>query len=75
MDSLEKLVAEILAVIPGNRAAENLALDVWVTGQQRGEAEGVAMGQVVLAGVREYEAHQRGLGKLIPGRAAGGSKL
>lgn len=57
MDALKTLFSEMRAVrdCEGVRA---LVLDLFEMAAERGEAEALAVGRVVLAGVRNYVAHE-----------------
>lgn len=56
MRELEEAIATVMAEwdTPATRA---LCLDCWVFAQAKGEAEGVALCRLVLAGVRDYKAY------------------
>jgi len=58
MKTIESLLVEIIAVLD-TPATRNLALDAWRVGQLKGEAEGVAFAEMVLAGVLRFVDHGR----------------
>lgn len=53
-------MAEICAA-SDSEASRRLCLDLWAAAVSLGEPEAVARGEVVLAGVREFEARRRAL--------------
>ena len=59
MERLEKLIADILAV-RDSEGSRRLCLDVWSLGQKHGEAEGLLMGAIILAGVTAYQRAEEG---------------
>ena len=56
MKTIESLLVEIIAVLD-TPASRNLALDAWRVGQLKGEPEGLAFAEMVLAGVTRFVAH------------------
>jgi len=64
MKTIESLLVEIIAVLD-SPASRNLALDAWRVGQLKGEAEGVAFAEMVLAGVTRFVAHGPGGGGAV----------
>ena len=59
--TLERVLAEIVALRPGNPAVANLALDCWVHAAEHGEAAGLIMADNLRAGVLRYAGHERAL--------------
>ncbi len=58
---LEAAIAAVMAEWD-TPATRQLCLDCWVWAQAKGEAEGVALCRILLAGVRDYRAYLARIG-------------